>query len=60
MNFKYKRGDVVYLKTDSDQMKRMVIGYEIRDTVRYILVCEVMETFHEEMEISDEKDVMMM
>lgn len=49
-------GDEVYLKTDPDQLKRMVIGYTVRSTgVLYLLACGEKEGIHYDIEITKDK-----
>ena len=58
LKFEYKEGAIVYLITDPDQLKRIVIGYDVRlDQVRYWLRCEVEETLHYSIEISSTPDI---
>lgn len=55
----FKIGDFVYLKTDTEQLKRIVTGMIIRPTgVSYELVCGETYTSHFEFELSNEKDVL--
>ena len=57
---KFKIGDYVYLKTDSNQYKRMITGYSVRPgTVIYKLSLGSEETTHYELEISKEVDVLL-
>ena len=52
-------GDVVYLKTDNDQKKRLVTGFTIRkNTTLYILSCDVTESYHYDFEITCDVDVL--
>ena len=55
MNFKFKIGDIVYLKTDTEQKPRIVTGILIRnDYVKYYITqCDV-ETSHSDFEMSIE------
>lgn len=55
----YDLGDLVYLKTDPDQCKRMVIGIDVREgvSVSYELGVGDESSWHYELEISAEKDV---
>lgn len=57
---KYEKGEVVYLKTDKDQLPRMVYGFEVNGSdVLYKLVCGTLSSAHYDFEISIEKDVLM-
>lgn len=60
MEFKYKIGDLVYLKTDVQQEPRLVTGIIIRanDRISYYLSCGKDETHHYDFEISTKKDVL--
>jgi hypothetical protein len=56
---KFKIGDEVYLKTDTDQNCRLVTGINIRATsISYDLSCGVVESPHYDFEITAEKDVL--
>lgn len=49
----------VYLKTDSDQNKRLVIGIVIRDrSTMYELACGSNSSWHYDFEIISDKDVL--
>lgn len=49
----------VYLKTDSDQKKRLVIGIVIRDrSIMYDLACGDRSSWHYDFEITSDKDVL--
>lgn len=55
---KYDLGDMVYLVTDPDQKERMVVSIEIRpNSVMYNLVCAEQNSWHYEMEMQVEKDL---
>lgn len=55
---KYNIGDTVYLKTDSDQYKRIITGIWITPTGYSYQISKGIETSqHYEMELSAEKDV---
>lgn len=53
-------GDIVYLKTDSEQRERMVTGITIRPIgITYKLSCgEYDETTHYEIELTNTKDIL--
>jgi hypothetical protein len=57
---KYKIGDMVYLKTDSDQKERMITGILVRqnNNYRYYLTCGTEETSHYDFEMSYKADVL--
>lgn len=58
-NFRYKIGQTVYLKTDVDQVERLVTGISIRpDGVSYSLACGTIESGHYEFEITCDKDIL--
>tara|TARA_R110001606_G_scaffold141208_1_gene280353 strand:+ start:753 stop:956 length:204 start_codon:yes stop_codon:yes gene_type:complete len=55
----YKITDTVYLKTDTEQKKRIVAGILVRDThLVYYLRCGNDETSHYNYEVSKEIDVL--
>jgi len=55
----FEIGDIVYLITDTNQAKRMVIGFKVTlNDVKYILGCEHYESLHESIEISKEKNIL--
>ena len=50
-----KHGDIVYLKTDPEQMPRMVTGWIVRPTqLIYYLSYDTLESTHYPIEISKE------
>lgn len=57
---KYKIGDIVYLKTDSEQLPRMVTGILIRpqNQIIYYLTLGAQETSHYELEITIDRDIL--
>jgi hypothetical protein len=56
----FNLGDAVYIKTDADQKKRMVIGILIRPSgILYELNCGDRSSYHYQMEISDTKDILL-
>ena len=56
---KFNIGQDVYLKTDTDQHKRIVTGYIVRDFgVVYLITHETDENEHYECEISIEQDIL--
>jgi len=57
---KFKIGDVVYLKTDIDQFKRIITGMIIRmNAIIYILSFETTESNHYDFEFTNEIDIVM-
>lgn len=59
INTLYDIGDIVYLKTDTNQKERMVIAITITaGSHLYILSCGDDSSEHYDIEISDTKDVM--
>lgn len=53
----YNIEDVVFLKTDPDQLERIVTGITVRpgNTILYEVACETEETSHYGFEISRQK-----
>ncbi len=60
INNKYAIGQIVYLKTDDQQLKRMVLAIQVRanSQIIYTLASGSNESFHFEMEISTEKNIL--
>jgi len=60
INTKFDIGDILYLKTDEEQLKRMIVGVNVRPNgVVYLLNCGSIESYHYEIELSREIDVLM-
>lgn len=61
MQIKYQLGQMVYLSTDVEQMQRMIVAINIYidGSVMYQLVCGTEHTTHYEVEITEEKNVLM-
>lgn len=55
----FEIGQIVFLKTDDDQTERMVTGINLRpnNSVTYGLAISSQESWHYDIEISDEKDM---
>jgi hypothetical protein len=62
INNKFNLGDIVYLITDIDQRARIITGIKVRmnDLLVYELACNCEETNHFEVEISSEKNILIM
>jgi hypothetical protein len=58
---KYNFGDVVYLKTDPDQLPRMISDIKFSPDCHtiYFLACGTICTEHYELEISESKNKLM-
>lgn len=57
-DFVYNYGDEVYLKTDRDQLKRIVTGFIVRPSCFLVgITLESKETWHYLFEISQDKDI---
>jgi hypothetical protein len=55
----YQLGETVYLKTDTEQLARIVTGLMIRPTgIMYYISCELDETTHYDIELSRQKNIM--
>ena len=53
---KYNLGDIVYLKTDTDQSERILTSIQVSVIgILYKLSCGTTETWHYDIEISAEK-----
>lgn len=60
IKLKHEIGDFVYLKTDKDQDKRIVIGVNIRPSgILYELGYGSTSSWHYEIEITESKDVLL-
>ncbi len=55
----HKIGDIVYLITDEEQLKRQVMGYQITDTydILYMLQHINSVSYHNEIEITTTKQI---
>ena len=59
MNIEYQRGDIVYLKTDVDQLPRIVVGIVLIGNIpEYILRQGAFESQHFGFEIISEKNIL--
>lgn len=59
INNKYGFGDIVYLKTDRDQYERIVVGIKVSPLgLTYQVALGPIETYHYEMELTTEKNVL--
>lgn len=58
---KYELKQTVYLKTDGEQLARIVTGIHIRpnNCMLYSLSCGTSETNHYDFEISEEKNILL-
>ncbi len=55
----YAIGDTVFLKTDSDQLERLITGYVIRQgSIMYELSQGSNSSFHYNFEINIDKDIL--
>ena len=51
-------GDYVYIKTDVEQLQRIVTEINIRESgIHYCLMCGTTESWHYAFELSKERDV---
>jgi len=56
---KFDVGQTVFLKTDPDQLQRLVYSVQVlKDTIMYQIVCGTLSSWHSDFEISTEKDVL--
>jgi len=57
---KYHHGDTVYLKTDRDQVPRIVFCLKVyKNEILYELACGTMVSSHYEFELSPEQNVVL-
>lgn len=55
----FEFGDIVFLKTDPDQLERQITGYIQRpNSIAYELSCGVETSIHYEFEITKEIDIL--
>jgi hypothetical protein len=61
INTKYGFGPIVYLRTDKEQLPRIVTRMQISPnmTVTYELSCGTESSWHFDIEISEERDALM-
>lgn len=61
INNKFKFGQTVYLRTDKDQQPRMVTKMQVNPnlSITYELSCGIQDTWHFEIEISEERDALL-
>ena len=59
ITLKHDLGNIVYLKTDKEQLKRMIVQISIMPNgLMYELGCNGNSSFHYDFEFSNEKDVL--
>lgn len=60
INVEYNIGEIVYLKTDTEQRERMVSSIKVFNdgNILYYLCCGTNETTHFEIEISAKKNIL--
>lgn len=57
---KYNFGDIVYLKTDKDQLPRMVVRLSVKQTeIQYCIANGINETWHLDIELSETINVLL-
>lgn len=60
INVAFNIGQTVYLKTDPDQLARLITGYSVRpQSICYYVSCKTEESTHYEFELRADKDVLM-
>ena len=56
---KYELQQIIYLKTDIEQYKRMIVGINVRPTgIQYQLAFGSSVSWHDEMEMSEEVNLL--
>lgn len=56
----YEYGDIVYLRTDVEQLPRIVIGINARQAgVRVVITCGTQDSEHYPFELSKTRDILM-
>lgn len=60
LNVEFEQGEIVYLRTDQEQLPRLVMGYRLQNmsvTVLYDLMCGTTQSCHYELELTREKNL---
>lgn len=58
VDIEFEVGDMVYLKTDKEQCKRVLIGICLRPTgITYNLTCGITDSWHYGFELAKEPDL---
>jgi hypothetical protein len=56
ITIKYDFGDIVYLKTDIEQLPRMITGFILRQkSISYYCSCGTIESAHYDYELTSER-----
>jgi hypothetical protein len=59
LNFEFQFGQIVYLKSDTDQLERIVTEYWVRPgSIQYFLMSDSWGSWHYGFEISKTKDIL--
>jgi len=59
INTKFDFGDTVYLKTDPDQLERIVTGFSVKpNSLCYSLCHSTTESWHWDFEITKDRDIL--
>jgi hypothetical protein len=59
LDTKYKIGDPVFLITDTEQKKRIITGYYIRETsITYLVSCGTEESTHYDFEMTKDINIL--
>lgn len=55
----FEIGEIVYLRTDQEQLGRIVMGYRLqnKDTLLYDLMCGTLQSCHYELELTRERSL---
>lgn len=56
----YEQGEIVYLRTDQEQLARLVIGFRLQNnssTLLYEVMCGTVQSCHYELELTREKNL---
>jgi len=52
-------GESIYLRTDTEQLERLVIGINIREnSIRYVVSCGTNESWHYAFEMTKDRDIL--
>lgn len=60
LNVEYEQGEIVYLRTDNEQLPRIIMGYRVQNmssTILYDLMCGTLQSCHYELELTRERSL---
>lgn len=60
LNVEFEQGEIVYLRTDQEQLPRLIMGYRLQNnsrTLLYDVMCGTLQSCHYECELTREKNL---